>query len=75
MAVREQITAERFLKSLEGLRIPGHAENLKLFGGPDPALVQTARRLMEVMLTERLLRAPTDVDALLAPGPLQALAR
>ncbi|MBA2593210.1 MAG: ABC transporter substrate-binding protein [Pseudomonadota bacterium] len=75
MAVREQITAERFLKSLEGLRIPGHAENLKLFGGPDPALVQTARRLMEVMLTERLLRAPTDVDALLAPAPLQALAR
>ncbi|MGH8478954.1 MAG: ABC transporter substrate-binding protein [Gammaproteobacteria bacterium] len=75
MAVREHITAERFLRSLGGLRIPGRAENLKLLSGRDPPLARSGRRLMEVMLAERLLRAPTEVDALFAPAPLEALAR
>jgi NitT/TauT family transport system substrate-binding protein len=73
MAVREQITAEQFLRALHGLRVPSRADNLKMLAGPNPALVVSGRRLMALMVQEKLLRSTLDIEDLLAPGPLQKL--
>jgi len=73
MAVREQITGEQFLRALEGLRTPSHAENLKMLAGAAPTLVVSGRQLMNLMVEAKLLRSTLDIEALLAPAPLQKL--
>jgi NitT/TauT family transport system substrate-binding protein len=73
MAVREQITAEQFLQALRGLRIPSRADNLKMLAGATPGLVVSGRRLLTLMVEEKLLRGTLDIERLLAPGPLQQL--
>ncbi len=72
MAVREQITAEQFLKALQGLRIPSHADNLAMLGGDQPQLAVSGHRLMALMLEAKLLQRAPDIKELLAAGPLQA---
>jgi NitT/TauT family transport system substrate-binding protein len=71
MAVREQISGEQFLQALQGLRIPSRAENLKMLAGTPPDLVVSGRQLMTLMVKAKLLRSTLDIEALLAPGPLQ----
>lgn len=73
MSQREQVSAEQFLQSLRGMRIPSRSDNLKLLSGPDPALAKTGRGLMQIMLEQRLLKGAADIDALLAPAPLENL--
>lgn len=73
MGIRQQTTGEQFLKALEGLHIPSHDENLRMIGGPKPELVASGRRLMDLMVEAKLLRAPLEIERLLAPEPLQSL--
>ena len=73
MAVRQQLTGEQFLLALQGVRFPSRADNLKMLSGPAPSLVASGRQLMALMLEAKLLRGTVEIDALLAPGPLQRL--
>ena len=73
MGIRQQTTGEQFLKALKGLHIPSREENLKMLGGVQPELVVSGRRLMALMLEARLLRAPLEIEGVLAPGPLASL--
>jgi NitT/TauT family transport system substrate-binding protein len=73
MGIRQQTTGEQFLKALEGLHIPSHDENLRMIGGAKPELVASGHRLMDLMVEAKLLRAPLEIERLLAPEPLQSL--
>jgi NitT/TauT family transport system substrate-binding protein len=73
MGIRQQTTGEQFLAALQGLHIPSREENMKMLGGPNPELAVTGRRLMNLMLEARLLRAPLDIEGVLAPSPLASL--
>jgi NitT/TauT family transport system substrate-binding protein len=73
MGIRQQTTGEQFLKALQGLHIPSREENLRMLGGPSPELAATGRRLRDLMLEAKLLRAPVDIEGMLAPGPLASL--
>jgi NitT/TauT family transport system substrate-binding protein len=73
MGIRQQATGEQFLKGLQGLHIPSREENLKMLGGAKPELVVNGRRLMALMLEAKLLRAPLDIESVLAPAPLANL--
>jgi NitT/TauT family transport system substrate-binding protein len=75
MGIRQQTTGEQFLEALQGLRIPTREENLRMLAGAAPELAVTGRRLMTLMVDAKLLRAGLDIDAVLAPGPLEALPR
>jgi len=73
MGIRQQTTGEQFLKGLRGLHIPSREENLRMLGGEKPQLAVTGRRLMALMLESKLLRAPLEIESVLAPGPLTKL--
>jgi NitT/TauT family transport system substrate-binding protein len=73
MGIRQQTTGEQFLEALRGLHIPSREENLRMLGGAKPELVVAGRRLMALMLEAKLLRAPLEIESVLAPGPLANL--
>jgi NitT/TauT family transport system substrate-binding protein len=65
VAPREGVTAQQFLESLKGLRIPDLQENQKLLGRTDASLLQAAKRLSKVMLDNKLLQKAVDPTPLL----------
>ena len=71
MGVRQQTSGEQFLEAQKGLHIPSRAENLRMLGGTTPELGVTGRRLMALMVEAKLLASGVDVDAVLAPRPLE----
>jgi len=71
MGVRQQTSGEQFLAAQQGLQIPTRDENLRMIGGPAPELAVAGRRLMALMVDAKLLHTGVDIDAVLAPGPLQ----
>jgi NitT/TauT family transport system substrate-binding protein len=73
MGIRQQTTGEQFLKALQGLHIPSREENLKMLGGPRPELAVTGSRLRDLMLEAKLLRAPADIEGMLAPELLESV--
>jgi NitT/TauT family transport system substrate-binding protein len=73
MGVRQQVSAQQFLETLKGLRIPSREENLRMLGGEHPELVTSGRRLLTLMLDAKLLPRSLDIEQVLAPGPLQGL--
>lgn len=73
MGIRQQTSGEQFLKALQGLRIPSREENLRMLGGAAPELATTGRRLMNLMLEAKLLRAELRIEDVLAPGLLADL--
>ena len=73
MGLRQQTTGEQFLQALQGLHIPSRQENLRMLGGAKPELAVSGRRLMALMLEAKLLRAPLEIEGVLAPGPLANL--
>jgi NitT/TauT family transport system substrate-binding protein len=73
MGIRQQTTGEQFLKALKGLHSPSREENLKMLGGATPELTVSGKRLMTLMLEAKLLRAPLEIESVLAPGPLANL--
>jgi hypothetical protein len=44
-----------------------------MLGGAKPELAVTGRRLMALMLEAKLLRAPLEIESVLAPAPLANL--
>jgi NitT/TauT family transport system substrate-binding protein len=73
MGVRQQTTGEQFLEAQQGLHVPSREENLKMLGGGTPELAVSGRRLMALMVDAKLLRAPVDIEGVLAPKPLASL--
>jgi NitT/TauT family transport system substrate-binding protein len=73
MGKRQQTTGEQFLEAQKGLHVPTREENLRMLGGPTPELAVSGRRLMNLMVDAKLLRAGLDIEAVLAPGPLAEL--
>ncbi len=73
MGVRQQTTGEQFLETLKGLQIPSRDDNMRMLGGPAPELATAGRKLMTLMVDAKLLRAPLQIEGLLAPGPLASL--
>jgi NitT/TauT family transport system substrate-binding protein len=73
MGIRQQISGEQFLMTLQGLHIPTRAENLRMLSGPKPELAASGRRLMDLMLDAKLLRTPLEIENYLAPAPLASL--
>ena len=73
MGIRQQTTGEQFLEAQKGLHVPTREENLEMLGGPTPELAVSGRRLMDLMVDAKLLRAGLDIESVLAPGPLADL--
>jgi NitT/TauT family transport system substrate-binding protein len=73
MGIRQQTTGEQFLEAQKGLQVPSREENLRMLGGPTPELAVSGRKLMNLMVDAKLLRAGLDIEAVLAPGPLAEL--
>jgi NitT/TauT family transport system substrate-binding protein len=73
MGIRQQITGEQFLQALKGLHVPSREENLRMLSGPAPELVESGRRLMQLMVRAKLLHANVDIEELLSPAPLAEL--
>jgi NitT/TauT family transport system substrate-binding protein len=73
MGIRQQTSGEQFLEAQKGIHVPSREENLKMLGGASPELVVSGRRLMALMLEERLLRSGLEIETVLAPAPLQML--
>lgn len=73
MGIRQQTSAEQFLAALRDLHIPSRQENLALLGGAAPGLASSGRRLMNLMLEAKLLRAPVVIEDMLAPAPQASL--
>jgi len=75
MGIRLQTSGEQFLESQKGLHIPTRDENLRMLGGTSPELAVSGRKLMALMLDAKLLRASVNIGEVLAPGPLESLAK
>jgi NitT/TauT family transport system substrate-binding protein len=73
MGIRQQTSGEQFLEAQKGLHVPTREENLKMLGGPEPALAATGQKLMALMLGAKLLRAEVNIGKLLAPEPLAGM--
>ena len=75
MGIRQQTTGEQFLEAQKGIHVPSREENLRMLGGSTPELAASGRRLMALMLEEKLLRSGLEIETVLAPAPLQSLAK
>jgi len=73
MGIRQQRTGEQFLEAQKGLHVPSREENLRMLGSQTPELAVSGRRLMALMVDAKLLRAPVEIESVLAPGPLADL--
>src|SRR5262249_48048540 len=73
MGIRQQTTGEQFLEAQKGIHVPSRDENLRMLAGSTPELVVSGRRLMSLMLQEKLLRAGFEIETVLAPAPLQSM--
>jgi NitT/TauT family transport system substrate-binding protein len=67
MAPRTGLTPQELLDGLAGLRLPDLAENHRLLAGPAPAARAAGERLVQVMLEQRLLHNPVEIERLLDP--------
>lgn len=63
-AARMGTTAEEFLQSLEGLRLPDSDETRQLLTGRSPPLLQNAQALASLMRKQHLLHKDVDVASL-----------
>lgn len=71
MSHRLGITPAQVLESFERMVLPTRQENERLLGGSTPQLLQSVRRLQDVMLSKELLTGPVTVDTLLTPTVLR----
>jgi NitT/TauT family transport system substrate-binding protein len=69
MAAHEDVSPQAFSNSLDGLTIPSRAENDRLLGGTDPAILAPAQRLADAMLKAGVLDGPVDPRPLLGLAP------
>ena len=60
IAKRTQVTPEQILNAFKGLRQPNLQENQKLLDKSDPALVNSMRKLVQIMVENKLL--PKAID-------------
>lgn len=65
MAARQGLSADRFLKSLQGIEIPDLVMNRRLLSPSQSPLLVAARKLERVMLDRQLLKRPVNLQTLL----------
>ena len=73
MAARSQVSPEQFIKSLQLLTIPDQQTNLKLLSQTDSSLVQSAQRLLNVMLDKKLIDRSISIEPLLNAQLIQSI--
>ena len=73
MGIRQQTTGEQFLEAQKGIHVPSRDENLRMLAGTTPQLAVAGRKLMALMLEEKLLRSGLEIETVLAPAPLQSM--
>lgn len=61
IARRLGVSPQEYLAMVQGIRTPSLEENLALISGPDPAILEAARRLNQVMVAEGQLKRDIDV--------------
>lgn len=64
MAPRTNVTPEQILNAFKGLRQPNLEENQQLLTGSDPSLINGMRRLVTVMVENKLLPKAIDPSTL-----------
>lgn len=72
MAVRSGITPTEFLASLDLLHMPDLAENRQLLNPENGTLNKTARQLLAVMKTNKLIDSEPDMNTLFDPQIVEA---
>ncbi|MCY7321913.1 MAG: nitrate ABC transporter, partial [Phormidesmis sp. CAN_BIN36] len=65
MALRGQVTPEKFIESLKLIRIPDRPTNLKLLSRTDPSFSESAKRLGQIMIKNKLLKQTPPIDQLM----------
>lgn len=71
MAPREGLSAEEFLLALEGARLLGLEENLRLLASPDPELASAVRRLSDRLVAYGMVTATVPPEDLLRDDVIQ----
>lgn len=64
MAIRERISPEQFIESLNLLKIPDRQTNLKLLSKTDPSLFEGIQRLLKVMRDKNLIDRDVPLESL-----------
>lgn len=70
MALRLGISPDELLVSFKEIHIPDQAENRQWLGGATPGLLDTTKRLEQIMSQHRLIQRPVASNALFYPGAL-----
>lgn len=73
MSKRLQISPEMVLASFDGLLIPNQKENLKLMTGKELPLKETATKLSEFMLNNKLLLKQVVLTDFICPMPVEVI--
>jgi NitT/TauT family transport system substrate-binding protein len=75
MAKRTQVTPAQLLEAFQGLRQPSIADNQALLSQKDPTLVSSMHKLIDVMITNRLIDRKIDPSTLLDDRFVRGAAR
>lgn len=67
MGKRLNTDGASFALMLEGLKVPDRTESNRLLGGKTPAIIEPAKRLVAIMLREKLITASVAPSQVLAP--------
>jgi NitT/TauT family transport system substrate-binding protein len=67
MAPRAGMTPAQFRHAFNGVELRDLAQNLALFSGHPPPLLDIVENIMRFMVTEGLMSAPVDASELIAP--------
>jgi NitT/TauT family transport system substrate-binding protein len=65
IAKRTKVTPEQILDSFKGLSQPNLQENQKLLDQSDPALINGMRKLVDIMLDNKLIQKKIDPTKIL----------
>lgn len=68
MGRRIKSTGTEYQEMMGGLLVPDRADNKKLLSGGDPALFQSAKRLYEIMLKQKLVETKADIISIIDPN-------
>jgi NitT/TauT family transport system substrate-binding protein len=68
MGSRIKSTGAEYQEMMRGLLVPDRTENKKLLSGGDPALFQSAKRLYEIMLRQKLVENKADIISIIDPN-------
>ncbi len=72
---RLRVNATEYHEMMRGIHLPSSAENVKMLGGAEPALLVPARKLAAIMRQEGQLTGPVDARMAIDPAFAECLVR